>query len=93
MRDDVDARNSDSFEFMSVWDRCITRGVPGGIFPAGYNNAYQILQTPGYVVIHYEMIHDARDHPHRRRPHLPSTSDSGTAIRSAAGTATRWSST
>ena len=32
---------------MSVWDRCITRGVPGGMFPAGYNNAYQIVQTPG----------------------------------------------
>ncbi len=54
------AHNGDSHEYMSVWDRCITRGVPGSMFPAGYNNAYQILQTPGYVVIHYEMIHDAR---------------------------------
>ena len=30
------------------------------MFPAGYNNAYRILQIPGYVVILYEMIHDAR---------------------------------
>src|SRR5579872_6952304 len=45
--------NADSWEHMSVWDRCITRGVPGGMFPAGYNNAYQILQIPGYVVIFY----------------------------------------
>ena len=72
IKEEVDARNSDSFEFMSPWDRCITRGVPGGFFPAGYNNAYQILQTPGYVVIHYEMIHAARVIP-IGRPHLPST--------------------
>src|SRR6185295_1571572 len=55
IRDEADAQNSDSFEFMSPWDRCITRGVPGGFFPAGYNNGYRILQTPGYVVILYEM--------------------------------------
>jgi hypothetical protein len=61
--------NEDSFEFMSPWDRCITRG-PGRLFPAGYNNAYQILQTPGYVVIHHEMIHEARIIPIDKGPHL-----------------------
>ena len=59
-RDYNAAHADDSYEFMSVWDRCITRGVPGSMFPAGYNNAYQIVQTPGYVVIAHEMIHDAR---------------------------------
>ena len=59
-RDYRRAHEGDSYEFMSVWDRCITRGIPGGMFPAGYNNAYQIVQTPGFVVIHYEMIHEAR---------------------------------
>ena len=59
-RDDYAARNGDSYEFMSPWDRCITRGIPGSMFPAGYNNAYQIIQTPGYFTIVYEMIHDAR---------------------------------
>jgi hypothetical protein len=54
---------------MSVWDRCLTRGVPGTFFPAGYNNAYQIFQTPGYVVILSEMIHDARIIPLDGRPH------------------------
>jgi hypothetical protein len=62
---------TDSFEFMSPWDRCITRGIPGAMFPAGYNNAYQILQTPGYVVIVYEMIHVARVIPISGRPHVP----------------------
>lgn len=62
----------DAPEFMSPWDRCITRGIPGGFFPAGYNNAYQIFQMPGYVVIHYEMIHNARIIPTDNRPHKPS---------------------
>ena len=65
------AHVGDSWEHMSVWDRCITRGVPGGMFPAGYNNAYQILQVPGYVVILYEMIHETRVIPIDGRPHLP----------------------
>ena len=66
---DFNLTNTDSFESMSPWDRCITRG-PGRMFPAGYNNAYQILQTPGYVVIVYEMIHEARIIPLNGRPHL-----------------------
>jgi len=65
------AHNGDSYEYMSVWDRCITRGVPGSMFPAGYNNAYQIVQTPGYVVILHEMIHDARIIPLDGRPSPP----------------------
>src|SRR3954468_4421859 len=69
-RDYANAHQGDSYEFTSVWDRCITRGVPGGMFPAGYNNAYQIVQAPGYVVIHYEMIHEARVIPIDGRPHL-----------------------
>ena len=72
-RDYNAAHNSDSWEYMSVWDRCITRGVPAGMFPAGYNNAYQIMQVPGYVVILYEMIHEARIIPLDGRPHLPSS--------------------
>jgi hypothetical protein len=67
-RDWMAARDTDSYEYMNVWDRCITRGVPGGFFPAAYNNAYEILQMPGYVVIVSEMIHDARIIP-LNRPH------------------------
>ena len=66
---DRNLTNEDSYEFMSPWDRCITRG-PGRMFPAGYNNAYQIVQTPGYVVILHEMIHEARIIPVDGRPHL-----------------------
>jgi len=72
-RDYAAAHQGDSYEFLSVWDRCITRGVPGGMFPAGYNNAYEIVQTSGYVTIHYEMIHKARVIPLDGRPHLPAS--------------------
>ena len=61
----------DSWIHMSPWDRCITRGVPGGMFPAGYNNAYQIVQISGHVVILYEMIHEARVIPVDNSSHLP----------------------
>jgi hypothetical protein len=42
-----------------------------GMFPAGYNNAYQILQRPGYVVILSEMIREARVILVYGRPYLP----------------------
>src|SRR5262245_31027143 len=72
-KEEYDRRNGESYDFMSPWDRCITRVLPGGFFPAGYNNAYQIMQFPGYVVIHYEMIHAARVIPTSNRPHRPSS--------------------
>jgi len=65
------AHTSDSYIYMSPWDRCITRGAPAGMFPAGYNNAYQIVQTPGYVLLTAEMIHESRIIPLDGRGHLP----------------------
>ena len=53
--------------------RCITTGVPrlGGNFGAGPYSYYQILQTPGYVVLVMEAFHDVRIIPLDGRPHLP----------------------
>jgi hypothetical protein len=54
-------------------ERCIlwpTAGPP--MLSSAYNNNYQILQTPGYVVIFIEMIHDVRIIPLDGRPHLAS---------------------
>jgi hypothetical protein len=62
------ARGFASWEDRSLWERCITRGLP--MVPGPYNNNYQILQTPGYVVILHEMIHDARIIPLDGRPHV-----------------------
>lgn len=54
----------------TVWDRCITRGVPGSMLPAGYNNAYRIIQTPDTISIVHEMIHDVRIIPLQKTAHL-----------------------
>jgi hypothetical protein len=60
---------SDSAEDRSLYDRCITRGVPGSMMPVIYGNSYQIVQGPGYVAIRYEMIHETRLIPLDGRPH------------------------
>ena len=60
---------ADSAEDRSLYDRCITRGIPGSMMPAIYGNAYEILQGPGYVSILYEMVHEARVIPLDARPH------------------------
>ena len=74
------ARNNssfaDSYEDRSLGDRCLigfNSGPP--MISSTYNNNVQIFQTPGYVVIFNEMIHDARIIPTDGRPH---------------GTITRW---
>ena len=60
----------DAPEHETPWVRCITRGYPAGMFPAGYNNAYEIIQIPGYVVLVLEMIHETRIIPIDGRPRL-----------------------
>ena len=63
------ARETDSWEYRTNWDRCITyHGVPP--ISTGYNNTYQIVQAPGYVAIYVEMIHDVRIIPLDSRPQL-----------------------
>jgi hypothetical protein len=47
-------------EDLSLWERCISRGMPGVIFPTVYNANTRIVQGPGFVAITYEMIHDTR---------------------------------
>ena len=62
---------ADGPESLSLADRCIVRGtaVPP-MLPAGYNNNYQIFQTPDHVAILVEMIHDVRIIPLNTRSHL-----------------------
>ena len=63
---------ADGPEDLSLNNRCIlwpTAGPP--MLPGAYNNNYQIVQSPGYVVIFVEMIHDARIIPLDGRPHVP----------------------
>jgi len=57
----------------SIYDRCISRGVAGSIIPVVYGNGFEIVQTPGYVAIRYEMVHDTRIIPTDGRAHLPAS--------------------
>jgi hypothetical protein len=61
-----------SWEDRSLYDRCITRGVLGSTLPVIYGNGNQIFQTPNYVVINYEMVHDTRVIPLDGRAHVGS---------------------
>ncbi len=62
----------DSAGNMESGDRCISRGVLGMMMPTEYNNGTLILQSPGYVVILSEMIHNARIIPVGDNPHVDS---------------------
>jgi len=64
-------RGGDSPEDRSLWERCITQGLPR-ISSNAYNSNIAILQTPSYVVIHHEMIHESRIIPLDGRPHVDS---------------------
>ncbi|HYA17821.1 MAG TPA: hypothetical protein VEF06_10160 [Bryobacteraceae bacterium] len=61
-------------EDLGLGSRCLafpTGQVP--MTPFNYNSNYSIFQTPDYIAISAEMIHDTRIIPLRPRPHLPST--------------------
>jgi hypothetical protein len=60
----------DSYESLSLYDRCITRGYPSSMLPAIYGDSYQIVQGKGYVAIRIEMIHETRVIPLDNRPHV-----------------------
>ena len=66
------AQLHDTYANMESGDRCISRGVLGMMMPTEYNNGTLILQPPGYVVMHSEMIHNARIIPIEASPHLDS---------------------
>jgi hypothetical protein len=58
---------ADSYLDRSLAERCLTRGSPK--LPSAYNNNFQIVQSPGFIAIVQEMIHETRmirldDSPH-----------------------------
>jgi hypothetical protein len=51
---------ADSWTDRSLLERCITWGIPTATLPGLYNNNIQIVQSPSYVTITHEMVHDTR---------------------------------
>jgi hypothetical protein len=67
------ARPATGPEDRDAAERCLVgfnTGPP--LAPVGYNQNMQIVQTSDHVVIHTEMVHDARIVPLTAKPHLPS---------------------
>lgn len=50
----------DDLDDFGIFDRCLTRGMPGSMLPGAYNGGIQIFQAPGLVAISLEMIHETR---------------------------------
>jgi len=62
----------DAAQNQSLSVRCINMDRDGPPMLAGaYNNNYEIVQSPGYVLILVEMLHDVRVIPLDKRPPLP----------------------
>ncbi len=59
----------DTYSDLSNWTRCISRSWNG--IGSWYSSNYQIFQTPGYVVVFQELIHEARIISLDGRPHAP----------------------
>jgi hypothetical protein len=63
----------DSAQSNDLDDRCIIfAGAGPPMLPQSYNSNYQILQTPGHVMILFEQSHEVRIIPLDGRPHAPS---------------------
>jgi hypothetical protein len=63
----LDTGPADSWLDRDSYERCIAREIPR---TGGNNPGAQILQTPGYVTIFYEAMHDTRIIPLDGRPHV-----------------------
>jgi hypothetical protein len=62
---------ADRAQDRSLAERCLLWSAEPPMLPAPYNSTYQIIQTPQYVMILIEMMHDVRIIPLDGRPHLP----------------------
>ena len=60
----------DAADNLPLGARCIIMNRAAPMLYGNYNNNYQIIQTPGQVMILVEMLHDVRMIPLDGRPHL-----------------------
>jgi hypothetical protein len=69
----ANGRGADWTTDRSLFERCITRGLPGAMSPSAYNNTYRIVQSPGYVAIQIEMLGGTRVIPTNGGRHIGSS--------------------
>ena len=63
---------ADGPEDRPLMERCLSFGNAAPMVSSAYNNNYEIVQTPGFVGIDIEMVHQMRRIPIDQTPHLPS---------------------
>ena len=61
----------DQVQNIPIGSRCIYTNAAPPMLPPAYNPAYQIVQSPGYVTILIESLHEVRVIPLDGRPHAP----------------------
>ena len=71
MRSSWNVQQFDRIADFNTLDRCLSRGLPSSMTPFPYNNGIQVFQSPGYVVLRLEIVHETRIIPLDRRPTLP----------------------
>jgi hypothetical protein len=87
------SRSYEGPESRSVGERCIVGfGTSGGpvLNNVLYNNTYQIVQTPGHVMLLTEMVHDARIIPIVSGPEKVSAARGPAAIKPWLGESVGW---
>jgi len=62
----------DKVQNIVLGSRCVYSNPGPPMLPPGYNPAYQIVQSPGFVTILIEMLHETRVIPLTNSPHAPS---------------------
>jgi len=73
MRSSWNVQQFDRIADFNSLDRCLSRGLPSSMTPFPYNNGIQVFQSPGYVVLQLEIVHETRIIPLDGRPALPGT--------------------
>lgn len=68
MRSSWNVTQFDRISDFNSLDRCISRGLPSSMTPFPYNNGVRVFQSPGYVVLQLELVHETRVIPLERDP-------------------------
>jgi len=71
MRSSWNVTQFDRIADFNSLDRCLSRGLPSSMTPFPYNNGIQVFQSPGYVVLQLEIVHETRIIPLDGRPTIP----------------------
>lgn len=61
----------EGIEDFNSLDLCISRGLPSSMTPFPYNNGVRVFQSPGFVVLQLELVHETRIIPIGDTPRLP----------------------